>query len=286
MKAAVDSYFGIDISKIDPAQAAIIAGLPKSPSNYDLVRNAIEKCTTDRRGGRGLPQVAARSSRRTTTVVQRRNQILELLAAAAGPRCPATSTRSAQFKAAEDEPVVLVEPDHPELDRAALRLGGPRRARRQAVRSGRRYLRRDRARRAAGHHDPRRRPPEDRREVGQGRRDRPAHEEPDGGRQGARVQEARTVDGQPQEQGPPQRGAGRARLPDRRARRLRRQRRLLRDVDKPEFQPQYDVVGKGYRQPGSAFKPINYVTGINAKKITAGTMLMDVGTDFGGLHPE
>ena len=34
------SYFGIDISKIDPAQAAIIAGLPKSPSNYDLVRNA------------------------------------------------------------------------------------------------------------------------------------------------------------------------------------------------------------------------------------------------------
>src|SRR6478752_1952008 len=46
VKAAVDSYFGIDISKIDPAQAAIIAGLPKSPSNYDLARNAIEKCTT------------------------------------------------------------------------------------------------------------------------------------------------------------------------------------------------------------------------------------------------
>ena len=49
VKAAVRSYFGIDISKIDPAQAAIIAGLPKSPSNYDLVRNAQEKCTTDRR---------------------------------------------------------------------------------------------------------------------------------------------------------------------------------------------------------------------------------------------
>ena len=54
---------------------------------------------------------------------------------------------------------------------------------------------------------------------------------------------------------------------------------------KPEFQPQYDVVGKGYRQPGSAFKPFNYVTAIDDKKITAGTMLMDVGTDFGNYTP-
>ncbi|MEA2610338.1 MAG: penicillin-binding protein, partial [Chloroflexota bacterium] len=51
---------------------------------------------------------------------------------------------------------------------------------------------------------------------------------------------------------------------------------------RPEFQPQYDVVGKGFRQPGSAFKPFNYATGINDKVMTAGTMLMDVGTDFGG----
>ena len=51
---------------------------------------------------------------------------------------------------------------------------------------------------------------------------------------------------------------------------------------KPEFQPQFDVVGKGFRQPGSAFKPFNYATGIDDHTITAGTMLMDVGTDFGG----
>ena len=51
---------------------------------------------------------------------------------------------------------------------------------------------------------------------------------------------------------------------------------------KPAFQPQYDVVGKGYRQPGSAFKPFNYAVGIDDRTITAGTMLMDVGTDFGG----
>jgi membrane carboxypeptidase/penicillin-binding protein len=52
--------------------------------------------------------------------------------------------------------------------------------------------------------------------------------------------------------------------------------------NKPSFQPQYDVVGKGYRQPGSAFKPFNYAIGIDDKALTAGTMLMDVGTDFGG----
>ncbi len=54
----------------------------------------------------------------------------------------------------------------------------------------------------------------------------------------------------------------------------------------PALQPQYDVVGQGYRQPGSAFKPFNYAVGINDMAITAGTMLMDVGTDFGkGYRP-
>ena len=51
---------------------------------------------------------------------------------------------------------------------------------------------------------------------------------------------------------------------------------------KPSFQPQYDVIGQGYRQPGSAFKPFNYAIGIDDKALTAATMLMDVGTDFGG----
>ena len=53
----------------------------------------------------------------------------------------------------------------------------------------------------------------------------------DGGRQGARLQEARAVDGQPQEQGPPQQRARRGRLRDGRTGRLCRQRQLLRDLD-------------------------------------------------------
>ena len=60
VKAAVKSYFGIELDEIDPAQAAIIAGLPKSPSNYDLVRNAIERCTTVVDEDDRLPEVGAR----------------------------------------------------------------------------------------------------------------------------------------------------------------------------------------------------------------------------------
>ncbi|MBI2764107.1 MAG: transglycosylase domain-containing protein [Chloroflexi bacterium] len=51
------------------------------------------------------------------------------------------------------------------------------------------------------------------------------------------------------------------------------------------FQPQYDVLTDGFRQPGSAIKPINYITGIDDRSMTAATMFMDVVTDFGGPKP-
>src|SRR6266550_4709250 len=41
IKAAAQVYFGVtDLHKLTLAQAAILAGLPKSPSSYDLVQNA------------------------------------------------------------------------------------------------------------------------------------------------------------------------------------------------------------------------------------------------------
>jgi membrane peptidoglycan carboxypeptidase len=48
-----------------------------------------------------------------------------------------------------------------------------------------------------------------------------------------------------------------------------------------KLQPQFDVLRLGWRQPGSAFKPVNYATGIDAKTLTASSLLMDVTTDFG-----
>ena len=49
-----------------------------------------------------------------------------------------------------------------------------------------------------------------------------------------------------------------------------------------KFSPQFDVLADGWRQPGSAFKPINYITGIEDRTLTAASLFMDVTTDFGG----
>ncbi|MFO7531221.1 MAG: transglycosylase domain-containing protein [Candidatus Limnocylindrales bacterium] len=50
-----------------------------------------------------------------------------------------------------------------------------------------------------------------------------------------------------------------------------------------KFDPKYDHVGLGKRQPGSAWKPIVYATGIDANALTAGTVLLDITTPFGGV---
>jgi membrane peptidoglycan carboxypeptidase len=51
-----------------------------------------------------------------------------------------------------------------------------------------------------------------------------------------------------------------------------------------KFQPQFDVLSDGWRQPGSAIKPVNYVIGVDDKTMTAATMFMDVVTNFGGRY--
>ena len=38
--------------------------------------------------------------------------------------------------------------------------------------------------------------------------------------------------------------------------------------------------GQGFRQPGSAWKPFEYAAGFDAKKITPGTLLLDVTSEF------
>ncbi len=50
----------------------------------------------------------------------------------------------------------------------------------------------------------------------------------------------------------------------------------------PGFQPQFDALADGWRQPGSAVKPFNYLLGIDERKFTAATLFMDVVTDFTG----
>jgi peptidoglycan glycosyltransferase len=52
------------------------------------------------------------------------------------------------------------------------------------------------------------------------------------------------------------------------------------DLASPQLDPQFDVAGRGYRQPGSAWKPIVYAAGFDEETITPGTLLEDVTTEF------
>jgi penicillin-binding protein 1A len=56
------------------------------------------------------------------------------------------------------------------------------------------------------------------------------------------------------------------------------------DSGNKKFQPQFDVLSSGWRQPGSAIKPIDYAIGIDEGSLTAATMFMDVVTNFGNNY--
>jgi membrane peptidoglycan carboxypeptidase len=54
----------------------------------------------------------------------------------------------------------------------------------------------------------------------------------------------------------------------------------------PAHQPKFDVIGQGFRQSGSAFKPITYAAGFESGVISPATMVMDVRTDIAnGFNP-
>jgi peptidoglycan glycosyltransferase len=53
------------------------------------------------------------------------------------------------------------------------------------------------------------------------------------------------------------------------------------DLASKEFNPKFDVVSDGYRQPGSAWKPILYSTAFETHALTPGSLLLDITTKFG-----
>ena len=99
--AAAQIYFGVsDLAKLTPAQAALLAGLPKSPSTYDPYHFA-------KKNGKGKPVVPPNSP-----PVVRRNYILSNLSASGS-----TQLSPADLQAALAEPVVLAG-DQPVIMRA------------------------------------------------------------------------------------------------------------------------------------------------------------------------
>ena len=58
-----------------------------------------------------------------------------------------------------------------------------------------------------------------------------------------------------------------------------------KDLKSKQFQPQHDAAS-AFRQPGSAFKPIVYATAFEERELTPGSLLLDISTDFGGWTPK
>ncbi len=287
VKAAARIYFGKELKDITPAEAAILASLPKSPSNYDLVRNSIERCTVTVAEGDDCPtgkdQLVVQPD---SKIVQRRDQVLDLLAG--GDRTPMSGTQysSQVFEAAKADEVILASQAAPRWiaphfvwavrDELATKLCGDEVDSCKALDRGGltvtttldvglQKIAEKWVQAAAV--------------VPHKGKTRAAH---------VAAAKALGFDSYP---------AWIKKLEDKDVRNgalvaLDYQTGELvayvgsanyySTSTKPEFQPQFDVAGAGYRQPGSAFKPFNYATGIDDKVFTAGSMLMDVGTDFGG----
>ncbi len=283
VKAAYENYFGkpFDAKDVTPAEAAIIAALPKSPSNFDLVRNAIEQCTTVVADGADCPK-AQLIVPDTTDVVARRNSILDLLAGGGRTPISGETFSSTQFLGAKDDPVVLTSQAQPNWiaphfvwavrDELTQKLCGPSATTCDALEQGglritttldtRLQAIAEKWVQAAALVPHRKDPTAAAKALGF--KSLPAwirNLENKNIRNGALVAEDYQT-------GELVAYVGSA--------------NYYSATSTKKFQPQYDVVGHGYRQPGSAFKPFNYATAFDDHKLTAGSMLMDSVTDFGG----
>ena len=134
VKAAVKSYFGIDLADIDPAQAAIIAGAAQ------VALELRPRPQRDRalRHGRRRSALTAAKSKLVVPTTPRWSSAANDDPRPAGRRRPdADVGRAVQLGRIQRREARGGRPRQPgdhALDRPALRLGGPRRAGRQAVR--------------------------------------------------------------------------------------------------------------------------------------------------------
>ncbi len=278
VKAAARSYFGKSLDELSLAQAAILVAIPQSPTRFDLVRNADSICLED------VPEGTECTKFKLvvppgTEIVQRRDYVLDLMKT----RSPLTGDQhtAAEYEVAKDEPVELRQqvsvnwkaphfvwqvlrqlgqilcPETPDtcplVDSGGYRVTTTLDWEMQKVVDKWVYV----AARAPNSSDPeavltaRKIPAAAQRWI-LGLRGRNIHNA------AAAVMDYRTGDILAY--------AGSA---------------SYISKGNKTFQPQFDVLADGWRQPGSAIKPIDYAIGIDDKAITASTMLMDVVTDFG-----
>ena len=279
VKAAAKGYFGKSLADLTLAQDAILAAIPQSPTAYDLMRNATSVCLDKIPDGQECTHFKLVVPQDSEIVV-RRNKVLDLMET----RSPLTGTKhtKAEYEAAKIEPVVLVPqvsttwtapqfvwqvrrqlgqmlcPDTPtncpQVDTGGYRVITTLDLKMQATAEKWVYV----AARAPNASNPSavltsRRIPASARSWILALRGHNINNA------AAAVMDYRT--------GEVLAYVGSA---------------SYTSKGNKKFQPQFDVLADGWRQPGSAIKPVDYLIGIDDKTLTAATMLMDVVTNFGG----
>ena len=286
VKAAAKGYFGKQLKDLTLAEDAILAAIPQSPTRFDLVRNAEEVCMDP-----VDPDASATAQSDaeckdielvvpdTSEIVQRRNYVLDLMRT----RSPLTGKQhtAAEYDSAKLEPVIIKQqvsatwraphfvwqvrqaltgivcPDHPndctEVDTGGFRVTTTLDWDMQKSTEKWVYV----AARAPQSSDPRailraKKIPSKEWSWILGLRGSNIHNA------AAAIEDYRT--------GEVLAYAGSA---------------SYTSKGTKKFQPQFDVLSDGWRQPGSSIKPIDYAIGIDDETLTASTMFMDVTTDFG-----
>ena len=281
VQAAATSYFGKDLDGADasPSTRSSPRSRSRRPSSTSC-GTPIRECTVDGRGGRGVP---GRQPRRPGGH-RGRHPPQPGPGAHEDPRSVLSGKdhTAAEYEAAKTEPVILAAQVADHVEGAALRVAGPPRSSARILCGERTPTVREGGHgRLPGHHDARLEDAADRREVDVRRRPRhpTSRTRPRSGTLGIPKPDCawlRDLRGHNIHNG----AAG---VMDYRTGEVLAYAGSgqLHAKGNKKFQPQFDVLFDGWRQPGSAIKPMNYVIGIDDQTLTASTMFMDVVTDFG-----
>jgi membrane peptidoglycan carboxypeptidase len=284
VQAAALSYFGKALADLSLAQYAVLAAIPKSPTDYDLVRNAIRECAVELAEDEECPddQVTL-TVPDTSPIVTRRNEVLTFMKTRSV--LSGANHTAAEYDAAMDEPLILTPIEAPPWkaphfvwqvrQQLGALLCGPENAQTcEAVDTGgyrvtttvnlemqavvEKWLYAAARAPLAKSAEATRRILKD---LGIPKRDwawvlnlrgKNIHNTA-GAVIDYRTGEVLAVGGSAD---------------------------YYLSVKDKHFSPQYDVMFDGWRQPGSSIKPISYVTGLDDKTMTAATMFMDVVTEF------
>ena len=284
VKAAAIGYFNTDLSELSLAQYAVLAAIPQSPSEFDLVRNAVTECAISIEEGEECPpQSTLLVVPETSDIIARRNEVLEQMKT----RSVLSGSKHSieEYEAAKSEPLELNPPEAPRWkaphlvwqvreELGKLLCGEENAETCELVDTGgysvittvdlKMQASLEKWLKAAG------RAPQARTLEGTykmlrdlkipqrdwswiiGLRGKNIHNAA-GAVIDYRTGEVLAVGGSADY--------------------------YLKVKDK-HFSPQYDVMFKGFRQPGSSIKPISYITGLDDGTMNAATMLMDVVTEF------